>query len=131
MTSITNKRQMYQMLAAGAFGNTVPQWFDLPTWQNEGAARYPLWGIRSGIAGGDKRMRLNVPTSEVADIYRTWFPQGGGNLSPMIDTFAKLRAEVMVNSQWPYGLQVHYADGYDPSDPDPDWTPGTNWPEWN
>ena len=28
MTAVHTKRQMYQMLAAGEFGNSVPQWLN-------------------------------------------------------------------------------------------------------
>lgn len=93
-SSVLNKKDMYRRLAAGEFGNTVPQWFSVELWEKD-AAPYSLWGIRSGLAGGDKRMRLNVPTQEVADLYRSWFPQGGGNISPMIDMYVELRGEVV------------------------------------
>ena len=110
MTAVRTKRQMYRMLAAGEFGNTVPQWFDLAAWEADSeAARYALWGVRSGLAGGDKRMRLNVPRDEVVALCRNWFPSGGMNLSPMIDMYAVLRAEVYEsNFGEPFGLNVFY-----------------------
>jgi hypothetical protein len=117
-TEVTNKKQMYSLLSTGTFGNTVPQYFDLFSWvMSPDHSKYKLWGIRSGVAGGDKRMQLNVHRATVPRLYEEWFPEGGGNISPMIDQWAKLRAEVMLNRFGPFGLQVHYADGYDPDNP--------------
>lgn len=118
MDAIRTKRRMYSLLASGALGNTVPQWFDLPSWEADPeSARWPLWGIRSGVAGGDRRMRLNVPREEVAALYCDWFPAGGGNLSPMIDRWATLRAEVWESHIGPFGLTVFYPTAVDPADP--------------
>lgn len=97
------------MLANGTFGNTVPQWFDVRSWEaSDESSRYPLWGIRSGVAGGDKRMRLNVPSAEVSELFQAWFPGGGGNISPMVDEFAQLRAEVWESNICPFGLSLFY-----------------------
>lgn len=115
--TVQTKSLMYKMLASGEFGNTVPQWFSLDKWEAERPQAIELWGIRSGLAGGDKRMRLNVPTVEVAGLYREWFPSDGGNISPMIDMYAILRAEVWEADISPCGLMVYFADGYDPADP--------------
>lgn len=106
---IRTKQQMFRLLSAGLLGNTVPQWFSLPEWEADpDAAKYPLWGVRSGLAGGDKRMRLNVPSRDVPDLYREWFPSGGGNLSPMVDHAAVLKAEVFESDFAPFGLNLFY-----------------------
>ncbi len=120
--AVTNKRRMYAELARGGFGNTVPQYFSAEEWEaSPDWSRYPLWGIRSGAAGGDKRMRLNVPRGEVAPLYREWFPAGGGNISPMIDRWAVMRGEVFENDfGHPFGLNLIYVppgSEIDPKDP--------------
>lgn len=116
--NVSTKRRMYELLAGGAFGNTVPQYFDLLSWRvSADHGKYPLWGIRSGLAGADKRCRLNVPTEEVGPLYTEWFGAMGGNISPMIDRWAILRAEVWESHIGPFGLTVFFADGFDPTDP--------------
>ena len=110
MVEILTKKSMYAALTRGDFGNTVPQFFSVESWkQSIDCARYSFWGIRSCQAGGDRRCRLNVPSAEVEQLYRMWFPGGGGNISPMIDCYAMLRAEVIDTKFAPTpGLNLHY-----------------------
>lgn len=94
---VNNKRAMYEMLQAGAFGNTTPMWFNLAEWQR-GARSYgrdALWGIRTAdTSGHDKRTKLDVPTLDVAPLFRQWFPNGGGQLSPMVDHMTTARMHI-------------------------------------
>jgi len=109
---------MYELLVRGAFGNTLRNYFSLEEWEASGDPdRYPLWGLRSRARGGDSRMRLNVSSENIPGLWREWFPNGGGNLSVMIDQWVTLRAEVWESSINPCGLTVYYADGYDPASP--------------
>lgn len=107
---ISTKPKMYRLLSAGALGNTLPVWYSVESWEADpGTAAYRLWGIRSVSKAGDPRMRLNVPAGEVADLYREWYPSGGGSISPMIDRYAVLRAEVFENDfGHPFGLSLFY-----------------------
>lgn len=62
---IDTKERMYQMLAAGVFGNTTRQHFSVEDWRASGEAdRYQWWGVRSLAVGGP--CRLNCPREEVA-----------------------------------------------------------------
>ena len=62
---ITTKRRMHALLAAGAFGNTLPQFFTVADWSNApDAQRYSAWGVRTLTPGGP--CRLNCPRNEVA-----------------------------------------------------------------
>lgn len=110
---ITDKATMYRLLSAGSLGNTIPQFFSLAEWEPHSRS-YPLWGIRSLIGGGDRRMRLNVPTADVPAVY---FP--GANVSPMIDAFAVIRGEV-IDSALTGGISLRYVPPdavIDPRDP--------------
>jgi hypothetical protein len=92
---IETKKQMYAALAAGAFGNTIPQYFDVGVWEKSpDHDKYDLWGIRVSSGGGDPRMRLNWPREDVARYVRDSDLAGNVNISPMIDKHAVLRAEV-------------------------------------
>lgn len=95
--AVLTKKDMYERLARGEFGNTIEQWFDKVRWLKEGAGKYPLWGVRSMVGGGDPRSRLNVPTEAVLPLIAQWWPgqSSGFNLSPMIDRWAVLRGQVM------------------------------------
>lgn len=123
MNAIRTKAQMYAMLNAGSLGNTVPQFFSVASW--EASPDYPafaLWGIRSSIAGADKRCRLNVPTGQVAPLFNEWFPSGGGNISPMIDMYAILRGEVIDTIHAPRpGLNLFYVPPEAPIDQADPW----------
>jgi hypothetical protein len=93
---ILGKSRMYSMLAAGAFGNTIPQWFNLDEWeQSADAARYATWGVRTLVAGGP--CRLYCPREEVrSTAERPEYRAAGVNISMMIDAIvnATLWADV-------------------------------------
>lgn len=82
---ITTKRRMYELLAAGAFGNTLPQYFAVADWiKSPDAQRYAVWGVRTLTPGGP--CRLNCPRDEVAATAAAYTSQGHGiNISCMID----------------------------------------------
>lgn len=82
---IRTKRRMYELLAAGAFGNTLPQFFDVAAWEaSPEYARYAVWGVRTLVPGGP--CRLNCPRGEVrATAERPEFTAAGVNISLMLD----------------------------------------------
>lgn len=86
---MTDKSTMYRMLAAGEFGNTIPQYFSVQQWVNSGDADlYDWWGVRTLRPGGP--CRLNCPTAEVAAT-----AHGFGqpfNISLMVDRVATVTA---------------------------------------
>lgn len=96
MEAITDKNIMYRKLIAGHFGNTTPIFMSLNEWENRPNIWHnvPLWGIRS-LKSGDKRMRLDIPTEEVATYGLNTFGLSGYNISPMVDQWLTMRAEVM------------------------------------
>lgn len=97
--SITTKRQMYAMLAAGAFGNTVPAFDGLDAWLARSKQwSCPLWGVRSFMSG-DPRMRLDLPTAHVPAYCRTAFGSDRFTVSPMVDQWLTYRAEVFDSPQ--------------------------------
>lgn len=118
MPMIATKAEMYTALLGGRLGNTMPNFLTLADWQkSEWADAFPMWGVRSGIAGGDKRMRLNVPTADVAALYRLWFGESGGNISPMVDEWVTLRAELCESDTEPVGLHLRYPTQVVPQNP--------------
>ncbi len=78
---VGDKDTMYRMLAAGEFGNTIPQYFDYQEWIDNADLRLELWGVRSMVPGGP--CRLYCPTNEVQETCRTIGDRY--NISPMID----------------------------------------------
>ncbi|HYE59183.1 MAG TPA: hypothetical protein VD948_11785 [Rhodothermales bacterium] len=87
---IRSKNRMYELLEAGAFGNTIPQWFDIDRWEaSADASRYPVWGVRTLIPGGP--CRLNCPREEVrATAERQEFREAGVNISVMVDAAVRV-----------------------------------------
>ncbi len=85
MPPITNKVQMFDMLARGMFGNIVPQWFDVAEWKQSAEAQsYPMWGVRTLDAAGP--CRLFCPREEVEAQAAEYQARGFAvNLSVMID----------------------------------------------
>lgn len=92
MTAVTNKSQMYRMLSAGAFGNTIRQYFDLDVWQSgEEADRIATWGVRTLTPGGP--CRLNCPNHEVPKTALEFMGAGHRvNISMMVDRVATVTA---------------------------------------
>lgn len=86
---VGDKATMYRMLAAGKFGNTIPQYFSVHAWVQSGDAdRYSHWGVRTLKPGGP--CRLNCPTTEVVStIYDFAQPC---NISLMVDKVATVTA---------------------------------------
>lgn len=86
MTSepVTNKQAMYRMLAAGSFGNTIAQFFDVDEWEkSDDCRRFPVWGVRTQVPGGP--CRLNCPREEVRETAeRPEYRAAGVNISMMI-----------------------------------------------
>lgn len=86
MTPITSKSRMYPLLASGAFGNTIPQYFTVAAWRASGdSERHPTWGVRTLTPGGP--CRLYCPAAEVEATVADY--EAGGhpvNISLMIDS---------------------------------------------
>jgi hypothetical protein len=82
---VLRKSRMYSLLSAGAFGNTIRQWFDVGEWErSDDAARIPVWGVRTLTPGGP--CRLYCPRDEVrATAERPEYAAAGVNVSMMID----------------------------------------------
>lgn len=82
---VTDKRQMYDLLAAGRFGNTIPQYFDVGEWERStDAGRWTAWGVRTLRPGGP--CRLHCPSAEVRETcQRPEYAAAGINISMMID----------------------------------------------
>lgn len=104
--TITNKRDMYELLREGKLGNTLPMAMSPHEWANSPIkAQYYLWGIRSMLPGGPGA--LNVPRAEALN----WCYQKGlhlfdeVNISPMVDQWATLRAECF---EGPDGFTLEY-----------------------
>lgn len=99
---VRNKQEMYRRLKAGDFGNTVPSWNDVEEWYlSEDRLKYKLWGIRSRSAA-DRALRLDVPTSLVANYARNNF-KSGYQISPMVDPYLVFRGELYDS---PEGLRL-------------------------
>ena len=100
---ISNKQQMYQLLAAGKLGNTIPQYFDVAAWFGVAPA-IKWWGIRSLVPGGP--CFLNVPFLSVPQIVTQHYAPGTYNISMMVDQVA------VVTGWWevwdsPYGTYIY------------------------
>jgi len=102
MVPVTTKSDMYRRLAAGEFGNMIPQYFNVHDWIESGDAdRYAMWGVRSQIPGGP--CRLNCPTADVmGTAYSFHCPF---NISCMVDKVATVTAWLEVWDS-PTGLVV-------------------------
>ncbi len=82
---ISDKQQMYRMLAAGDFGNTIPQFFSVDEWAaSKDCDRFDMWGVRTLAPGGP--CRLNCPRLEVCRTAGDFISAGYGiNISCMVD----------------------------------------------
>lgn len=86
MNAITDKAEMYRLLAAGAFGNTIPQYFSVAEWRASGDdSRFQVWGVRTLTPGGP--CRLNCPAGEVEATVAAFAPHRP-NISLMVDRVA-------------------------------------------
>ncbi len=104
--AIANKARMYRLLAAGAFGNTTPQYFSVAEWESSpDADRYPYWGVRTLVPGGP--CRLYCPRDEVRETAtRPEFAAAGVNISVMIDAVLTVTLYADVYDS-PEGLLVY------------------------
>src|SRR6185312_7560996 len=79
---IKDKATMYRHLAAGHFGNAIPQYFGVADWEaSPDCERYPLWGVRTLTPGGP--CRLLCPRGEVRQTVRSFAPHKT-NISVMV-----------------------------------------------
>ena len=88
---VSNKADMYRRLAAGEFGNTIPQHFSVEAWAATPESKSGLWGIRSSRVSMHPAARLNCPAEEVAEYAATHFSDGV-NISMMVDATARVTA---------------------------------------
>ena len=88
----SDKQGMYRALAAGEFGNTIRQWFDLDVWQSSPEAdRVEWWGVRTLTPGGP--CRLNCPNWDVPRTALEFRDAGHRfNISMMVDRVATVTA---------------------------------------
>lgn len=87
---IRTKKTMYGLLAAGAFGNTTPQFFSVEEWRRSPEyGRYPVWGVRTMTPGGP--CRLNCPRDEIEATARAFAAAGHAvNISCMLDRILRV-----------------------------------------
>ncbi len=105
MPAVTDKATMYALLAAGEFGNTIPQFFSVRTWgDHPDSARIGWWGVRTLTPGGP--CRLNCPAAEVG-FTATEYELAGHrvNISMLVDRVATRTAWLEVWDS-PTGLVV-------------------------
>lgn len=112
---ITNKQTMYRMLARGDFGNTIPQYFSIDTWErSQDYQRIPMWGVRTMVPGGP--CRLYCPRDEVrTTAEQPEFRAAGINISMMIDAVTQVTLWGEVYDA-PYGLVVYGIENPEPGD---------------
>lgn len=103
--AVTAKTDMYRRLAAGEFGNTIPQFFSVEEWESHpDSRRFAMWGVRSAAKSMHPACRLNCPREEVAGYARRHFSDGP-NISMMVDAVAGILAWLEVWES-PTGLVV-------------------------
>jgi hypothetical protein len=89
---VTDKKDMYRRLAAGEFGNVIPQYFTIREWLDSGV-KYALWGVRHTVVSGFPGTRLDVPSADVERVVR----EGGFgeqyNISPMVHRIGNIQWE--------------------------------------
>lgn len=106
MNAVTSKNRMYPLLASGAFGNTIAQYFSVGAWRASGdSERYPTWGVRTMTPGGP--CRLYCPTAEVEATAADFESKGHSvNISQMIDATVNvtLYADVYEGER---GVELH------------------------
>lgn len=106
---VSNKTRMYGLLERGAFGNTIPVYWDLDRWEKDHSRRSPFWGIRSRVPGGP--CRLNVPTVEVRETWERFASTGAAvGVSVMVSSFARA---TWIGDVWdgPTGLECWGIEG--------------------
>lgn len=99
---IATKAQMYPLLASGALGNTIPQYFGLHDWRfSKDFLKYDTWGVRTLKPGGP--CKLYCPRNEVAKTVLEF--NQPCNISCMIDAVTTVTAWLEVWDS-PLGLVV-------------------------
>jgi hypothetical protein len=94
MKMITSKREMYEALIRGDFGNTLPVWTDLDAFRKAGVTG--KCGIRSNKPGGD--CYYNIPANDVGEFF-----ENGMIISQMApDEKLLLQGEFNINSRHLY-----------------------------
>ena len=114
-TPISDKLTMYARLAAGAFGNSIPQFFSVAQWRASGDAdRYPFWGVRTLTPGGP--CRLNCPREDVEETVARFAPHPP-NISVMVSSVGQV---TLMADIWdsPAGVVV---EGHEYPPRVPDW----------
>lgn len=112
---LRNKRDMYDALAAGRLGNTIPQYFSVADWLPD-STEYPYWGVRTLTPGGP--CSLHCHQDDVPRTAAGFIAAGHGiNISAMVDMVATvtLWAEVVETTEGLYVGAVEYP------------TPGASW----
>ncbi len=95
--AVLDKADMYRRLAAGEFGNTIPQYFDYAEWIASDPAFGSLWGVRTLTPGGP--CRLNCPAAEVGDTITRFHPHKP-NISMMVESHSHVTAWIEVCDVW-------------------------------
>lgn len=119
-TPVRNKTDMYRRLAAGEFGSTTRQFFDLMEWLEYVTANprgNNWWGVRTMTPGGP--CVLNCEAIHVPPV--VWAMEEAGhkvNISLMVDTVATVTAWLELWDS-PTGLVV---EGIEWPDTDGGWT---------
>lgn len=114
---ITSKQDMFRRLDAGEFGNSAKSWRSLAEWEADPSTRaFPLWGIRSRLKTADARTKLNVPSADVPAFLRAHYPDGGADVTAMLDDITVLKAEVCESDLYPVGLCLDYPTAIVPGD---------------
>jgi len=101
---VDTKKDAYRLAAEGAFGNIVPRWFDVPTWERERPAKQTLWGVQTmRVPGGPAK--LDVPTAEVPAVFAS-FRSFAPVISPMVHQIGTV---TFMGDVWdaPTGIEVN------------------------
>lgn len=85
MLEILGKKQMYDALLRGEFGNIIPQFFSTWEWQDSVEyKKYEYWGIRSALESKHPGCKMNVKREDVIPHLREHMPSGY-NISVMLE----------------------------------------------
>lgn len=109
---VRNKAAMYRLLSAGAFGNTIPQFFSVADWQaSPDYHRYEYWGVRSLTPGC--RAMFHQPRAVVPELCAAPdFQKNGYNISMMVDAVARVLLFADIYDS-PTGLYVYCVENPD------------------
>lgn len=103
---ILHKSRMYQLLKAGEFGNTIPQFMSVDEWNaSPDSKRIPFWGIRSSKIPGHPACIMHCPADQVEEYAIRHFGADAVNISMMVDLAATVLAWLEI-VELPCGLVV-------------------------